>query len=174
MPSWCREVNWGNCGIPWVNCAIVCAWKTTGKDSSEFCALPFKTAQFTKFFRQVWRYTVKSLSLTEIYRALNRSAHCQISRPIIQRHQCCSARTDGRRGRLEADSRYSRLHEHRYKIGNEFRADWRPVRLRRIGDYPVFSDFMETEWQPSGCQIMYDNLRGLNHRLCDNKGKQSR
>jgi len=19
MPSWCRQVNWGNCGIPWVN-----------------------------------------------------------------------------------------------------------------------------------------------------------
>jgi hypothetical protein len=23
MPSWCRQVNWGNCGIPWVNCAVV-------------------------------------------------------------------------------------------------------------------------------------------------------
>ena len=37
MPSWCRQVNWGNCGIPWVNCAVLCAWKTTGKDSSEAC-----------------------------------------------------------------------------------------------------------------------------------------
>jgi hypothetical protein len=27
--------------------------------------LPVKTAQFTLFFRQVWRHTVKSLSLTE-------------------------------------------------------------------------------------------------------------
>jgi len=27
--------------------------------------LPVKTAQFTKFFRQVWCHTVKSLSLTE-------------------------------------------------------------------------------------------------------------
>ena len=27
--------------------------------------LPVKTAQFTQFFRQVWRHTVKSLSLTE-------------------------------------------------------------------------------------------------------------
>jgi len=30
MPSWCRQVNWGNCGIPWVNCAILCMkddWK---------------------------------------------------------------------------------------------------------------------------------------------------
>jgi hypothetical protein len=35
MPSWCRQVNWGNCGIPWVNCV----WKTTGKDSSEACAI---------------------------------------------------------------------------------------------------------------------------------------
>ena len=41
-------------------------WKTTWKDSSEACAIAFKTAQFTQFFRQVWRHTVKSLSLTEI------------------------------------------------------------------------------------------------------------
>jgi hypothetical protein len=30
MPSWCRQVNWGNCGIPWVNCAVLCMkddWK---------------------------------------------------------------------------------------------------------------------------------------------------
>jgi hypothetical protein len=27
--------------------------------------LPIKTAQFTQFFRQVWRHTEKSLSLTE-------------------------------------------------------------------------------------------------------------
>jgi hypothetical protein len=30
MPSWCRHVNWGNCGIPWVNCAVICVkddWK---------------------------------------------------------------------------------------------------------------------------------------------------
>jgi hypothetical protein len=24
MPSWCRHVNWRNCGIPWVNCAVLC------------------------------------------------------------------------------------------------------------------------------------------------------
>jgi len=30
MPSWCRQVNWGKCGIPWVNCAVLCVkdnWK---------------------------------------------------------------------------------------------------------------------------------------------------
>jgi hypothetical protein len=30
MPSWCWQVNWGNCGIPWVNCAVLCVkdyWK---------------------------------------------------------------------------------------------------------------------------------------------------
>jgi len=29
-PPWCRQVNWGNCGIPWVNCAVLCVkddWK---------------------------------------------------------------------------------------------------------------------------------------------------
>jgi hypothetical protein len=30
MPSWCQQVNWGNCGISWVNCATFCVkgdWK---------------------------------------------------------------------------------------------------------------------------------------------------
>jgi hypothetical protein len=30
MPSWCRKLNWWNCGIPWVNCAVLCVkddWK---------------------------------------------------------------------------------------------------------------------------------------------------
>jgi len=30
MPSWCRQVNWGNCGIPWVKWAVLCVkddWK---------------------------------------------------------------------------------------------------------------------------------------------------
>jgi len=29
-PTWCRQVNWRNCGIPWVNCAVLCVkddWK---------------------------------------------------------------------------------------------------------------------------------------------------
>ena len=24
MPSWCRQVKWGNCAIPWVKCAVLC------------------------------------------------------------------------------------------------------------------------------------------------------
>jgi hypothetical protein len=24
VTSWCRQVNWGNCGIPWVSCAVLC------------------------------------------------------------------------------------------------------------------------------------------------------
>jgi hypothetical protein len=39
VTSWCRQVNWGNCGIPWVNCAVICVWKITGKDSSEACVI---------------------------------------------------------------------------------------------------------------------------------------
>jgi len=30
IPSWCRQVNWGKCGILWVNCAVLCVkddWK---------------------------------------------------------------------------------------------------------------------------------------------------
>jgi hypothetical protein len=34
-------------------------WKTTGKDSSEACAIACQSAQFTQIFRQVWRHTVK-------------------------------------------------------------------------------------------------------------------
>jgi len=36
-PSCCRQVNWGNCGIPeWT--AQFSVWRTTGKDNSEACA----------------------------------------------------------------------------------------------------------------------------------------
>jgi hypothetical protein len=38
MTTWFRQVNWGNRGIPWVNCAVLCL-KTTGKDSCEACAI---------------------------------------------------------------------------------------------------------------------------------------
>jgi len=34
MPSSCRQVNWGNCGISWVNCAVLCV-KDDWKDKSE-------------------------------------------------------------------------------------------------------------------------------------------
>ena len=38
MPSWCRQVNWGNCGIPWVNCAVLYV-KDDWKYRSEACAI---------------------------------------------------------------------------------------------------------------------------------------
>jgi len=38
ISSWCPQENWGNCGIPWVNCAVLCV-KKTGKYSSEACAI---------------------------------------------------------------------------------------------------------------------------------------
>jgi hypothetical protein len=38
VTSWCRQVNWGNCGTAWVNCAVLCV-KETGKESSEGCAI---------------------------------------------------------------------------------------------------------------------------------------
>jgi hypothetical protein len=46
-------------------CVCVCVWKTTGKAVLRHALLPAKTAQFTQFFRQIWRHTVKSLRLTE-------------------------------------------------------------------------------------------------------------
>jgi hypothetical protein len=65
MPSWCRQVNWGNTGIPWVNCAVLCVkdnWK------GQFWGLRYCLSRLRcllSFFGQVWRHTVKSLSLTE-------------------------------------------------------------------------------------------------------------
>jgi len=41
MPSSCRQVN---CGIPWVNCTVLCVWKT-GKDSSEACDIAFQNCE---------------------------------------------------------------------------------------------------------------------------------
>jgi hypothetical protein len=57
MPSWCQQVNWGNCGIPWVNCAVLCVkdgWK--GQFWDLLYSFPVKTAQFTQFFRRVYCY----------------------------------------------------------------------------------------------------------------------
>ena len=49
MPSWCRQVNWGNCGITWVNCAVLCVWKTTEKDSSQACVCLSKLRSWLSF-----------------------------------------------------------------------------------------------------------------------------
>jgi hypothetical protein len=69
--------------VPWDDAIVVSAgklrklWDSLSELCSFLCErrlentvlkpalLPVKTAQFTQFFRQVWRYTEKSLSLTE-------------------------------------------------------------------------------------------------------------
>ena len=69
--------------LPWDNAIVVSAgklrtlWDSLSELRSSLCErrleskvlrpalLPVKTAQFTQFFRQVWRHTVKSLSLNE-------------------------------------------------------------------------------------------------------------
>jgi hypothetical protein len=56
MPSWCRQVNWGNCGIPWVNCAVLCVKDDWKRAVLRPVLLPVKTAQFTQFIRQVWHH----------------------------------------------------------------------------------------------------------------------
>jgi len=48
--------------------------------------LPVKTAQFTHFFRQVWRHTVKSLSLTE---SVQRPLNDQLRRCLHEGPQNC-------------------------------------------------------------------------------------
>ena len=64
MPSWCRQVNWGNCGIPSELRSSLCE-RRLERTVLRPALLPAKTAQFTQSFRQVWRHTVKSFSLTE-------------------------------------------------------------------------------------------------------------
>jgi len=65
MPSLSRQVNWGNCMIRLVNCAVLCVkdnWK------GQFWGLRYclsKLRSLLSFFRHVWRHTVKLLSLTE-------------------------------------------------------------------------------------------------------------
>ena len=69
MLSWCRQVNWGNSGIPCVNCAVLCE-RRPERIVMRPAVLPVKTAQFTQFFREVWRHTVKSLKFNREYRTL--------------------------------------------------------------------------------------------------------
>jgi hypothetical protein len=70
--------------VPWDDAIVVSArklwklWDYLSEPRSSLCErrlerrvprpalLPVKSAQFTHFFRQVWRHTVKSLSLTEL------------------------------------------------------------------------------------------------------------
>jgi hypothetical protein len=70
-------------GVPWDDAIVVSAgklrklWDSLSELRSSLresrlertvlrtALLPVKTAQFTQFFRQVWRHTLKSLSLTE-------------------------------------------------------------------------------------------------------------
>jgi hypothetical protein len=65
MPSWCRQVNWGNCGIPLSELRSSVCERRLEKTVVRPALLPVKTVQFTQFFRQVWHHTVNSLSLTE-------------------------------------------------------------------------------------------------------------
>ena len=70
-------------GVPWDDAIVVSTskvrkvWDSLRELRSSLCErrlertvqrpapLPVKTAQFTQFFRQVWRHTVKSLNVTE-------------------------------------------------------------------------------------------------------------
>jgi hypothetical protein len=50
MPSWCRQVNWGKCWIPWVNCAVLCV-KDHWKGSYEPCAIVYQNWAVYSVFR---------------------------------------------------------------------------------------------------------------------------
>jgi hypothetical protein len=70
MPSWCRQVNWGNCGIPWVNCAVLCV-KDDRKGQCWGLRYWLLKLRSLLFLRQVWSHTIKSplrIRITEISR----------------------------------------------------------------------------------------------------------
>ena len=93
MPSWCWQVNWGNCGTPLEKCAVLRVkddWK------GQFWGLSYclsKLRSLLSFFRQVWRHTEKLLSLTEsvsgALRRLPRSGNEQHSKNVPgTQHEC--------------------------------------------------------------------------------------
>ena len=64
MSSWCRQINWANCGIPWVNCAVLCVkddWK------GQFWGLRYCLSKLRNLLSFSVKYDVKlkSLILTE-------------------------------------------------------------------------------------------------------------
>jgi hypothetical protein len=71
MPPWCRYVNWGNWdSLSELRCSL--CERRLERIVLRPALLPVKTVQFIQFFHQVWRHTVKSLSLTECIRRLRR------------------------------------------------------------------------------------------------------
>jgi hypothetical protein len=81
---WCSSAEWiARNRVPWYDSVVVSAgklrklWDSLSELHSSVCErrlertvlrpalLPVKNAHFTQFFRQVWRHTVKSFSLTE-------------------------------------------------------------------------------------------------------------
>ena len=69
MPSWCRQVNWGNYGIIWVNCPVL--WKTTGKDSSEAYAIACQNCAVYSVFPSGMTSHSKIAQFDRVYMALN-------------------------------------------------------------------------------------------------------
>jgi hypothetical protein len=92
-----RNGCWG--WVPWDDAIVVLAdklrklWDFLSERLSSLCErrlegtilslalLPVKTAQFTQFFCQVWRHTVKSLSLTESVSGALRLIHTYYAGP---------------------------------------------------------------------------------------------
>ena len=79
MPPWCRQVNWGNCGIPWVNCAVLCVkddWKR------QFWGLPYCLSKLRSSFSFSVRYDVTQKNRSIELRA-QRALNEQESRPTF-------------------------------------------------------------------------------------------
>jgi hypothetical protein len=70
MPSWCRQVNWGNCGIPWVNCAVLCV-KDDWKGQGEACAIACQNCAVYSVFPSGMTSHSKIAQFNWEYRALN-------------------------------------------------------------------------------------------------------
>ena len=76
MPSWCRQVNWENCGIPWVNCTVLCVkddWK------GQFWGLRYCLSKLRNLLSFSWgrRHTVKSPSFN--WECIGRFTSCGLA-----------------------------------------------------------------------------------------------
>ena len=62
MPSWCRQVNWGNCGIRWMNCAVLCVkdywkgqlWDLACQNCAVYSVFPLGMTSHSKIARFNW------------------------------------------------------------------------------------------------------------------------
>ena len=104
MPSRCRQVNWGKCGIPWVNCAVLCVkddWK------GQFWGLRYCLSKL---------HSLLSFSVMYDVTQYNRSVYLRVFKAL---HDCCRliSRWHCRANVLDKGAESRRRCTHRQRVG---------------------------------------------------------